>query len=131
MTQVRGEEGHLVGACDKDAFAVDDRVDRGFDLGAADLARRLLDVRVIRGDGGLVFVLVEREKRLWARRARSLPVRDPAAVLLARGGLKLRKALEAECLGEAHDCGTGGVRSSRELFGRLKGDFLEMVDDVL
>ena len=54
-----------------------------------------------------------------------------AAVLLARGGLQLGEALEAERLGEAHDGRGGGGRAPGELLGRVEGDLVEMVDHVL
>ena len=55
----------------------------------------------------------------------------PVAVLLARGLLQLREALEAERLREAHDRRGRRVRAARELLGRVEGDLVEVVDDVL
>src|SRR3954470_11607042 len=67
MAQVGGEEGHLVGPDDQHARRGGDRVDRGLDVGARDLARRLLDVDVVGGQRGLELALVEREQRLGGR----------------------------------------------------------------
>src|SRR5712691_13525331 len=54
-----------------------------------------------------------------------------AAVFLARCGLELGKALEAERLGEAHDGRGGGVRAPGQLLGGLEGRLVEVIDDVL
>src|SRR3954452_870155 len=135
VAQVAGEERHLVGAGDEHAPRLADRVDRGFDVAPADAACGLLHVDVVGGDRGLELALVEREQRRRVRRAVSVPRllagRHAAAELLARGGLKLGEALEAERLREAHDGGARGVRAPRELLGRLEGDLVEVVDDVL
>ena len=53
-----------------------------------------------------------------------------ALVLVARGLLQLREAVEAERLREAHDGRAGGVRAPGQLLGRLEGGLLEVVDDV-
>ena len=53
------------------------------------------------------------------------------AVLLARGGLQLGEALEAERLREPHDGRGRGVGAPRELLRGVEGHLVEMVDDVL
>ena len=63
VAQVGGEERHLVGAGDQDPVGGGDRLDRALDLRARDLARRVLDVDVVGGDGLLERRLVEREQR--------------------------------------------------------------------
>ena len=80
---------------------------------------------------GLERVLVEREQRRRRSRPAAVGVAVPVAVLLARGLLELREALEAERLREAHDGRARGVRAARELLGGLEGDLVEVVDDVL
>ena len=135
VAQIGPEEGHLVGPRDQDLLRGRDRLDRRRDVGARRLARRLLHVEVVGRDRGLELALVEGEQRLDDRR-RPRPARGrralvASAVLLARGALQLREALEAERLGEAHDRRARGVRAARELLGGLEGDLVEMVDDVL
>ena len=130
VTQVAREEGHLVGAAEHDAIRVGDQVDGGGDLVAVHLAGGLGEVGVVGGDGRLELGLVDRKQR----RAGQLgggAVLTRAPVLVTRGGLQLREALEAERLREAHDGGARGVRPPRQLLRRVKGRFLEMVDDVL
>ena len=106
VAQVGGEERHLVGAGDQHLLVGGDRLDGGVDLRARDLARGLLHVDVVGGDGRLERALVEREQRLGAL----LPVGRVGGavqvpVLLAGGLLELREALEAQRLREAHDGG--------------------------
>ena len=131
MTHVAREERHLVGADDEQAAGVGDRLDRDLDVAARDLARGLLDVHVVRGDRRLERVLVEREERRGRAAAADLAGGDAAPVLLDRRVLELGEALEAERLREAHDRRARGVRAARELLGRLEGDLVEVVDDVL
>src|SRR3954454_2644117 len=133
VAQVRREERHLVGADDQHARRGGEGVDRGLDVGARHLARRLLDVDVIGGQRGLELALVEREQRLGGGRADPAPPtrRVHAPVLVARGALQLGEALEAERLREAHDGGARGVRAPRELLRGLEGRLVEVVDDVL
>src|SRR3954471_3723110 len=135
VAQVAGEERHLVGARDQDAARLADRVDRRLDVAAADAPRGLLHVDVVGRDGGLEVALVEREQRRRAAVAVAAlvvePGRDAAAELLARRGLQLGEALEAERLGEPHDGRARRARAAGELLGRLEGDLVEVVDDVL
>src|SRR4051812_19850423 len=134
VTQVGGEEGHLIRAADQDAVGGGDRVDRRLHVGARHPAGRLLHVLVVGGDGRLELVLVQREQRLGrgpgAGRADG-PGGHLAAVLLARGVLQLGEALEAQRLREADDRRARGVGAPRQLLGRLEGDLVEVVDDVL
>ena len=52
------------------------------------------------------------------------------AVLLDRGLLELRIALEAERLRETDDRGGGGARAACQLFSGQESRLVEMVDDV-
>ena len=67
VAQVGGEERHLVRAGDQQLVGGGDRLDRGLDLRARDLARGVLDVDVVGGDRLLERVLVEREQRRGGR----------------------------------------------------------------
>ena len=60
-----------------------------------------------------------------------MAVGGPPAVLLACGLLQLREALEAQCLGEAHDGRARGVGAPRQGLGRLERRLVEVVHDVL
>jgi hypothetical protein len=106
VAHVRGEERHLVGADDEHAVGGGDRLHGGVDLRARRLAGRLLDVGVVGGQRGLERALVQREQRRGL-----LADLVAAAVLLARRGLQLGIALEAERLREAHDRRARGVRA--------------------
>src|SRR4051812_9396618 len=135
VAQVAREDRHLVGARDQDPPCLADGVDGRLDVAAADAPRGLLDVDVVGGDGGLEVALVEREQRRRGAVAVSVLLlqsgRDAAAELLARRRLQLGEALEAERLGEAHDGRARRARPAGELLGRLEGDLVEVVDDVL
>src|SRR5919112_6166544 len=135
VAQVAREERHLVGAGDQHPAGLADGVDRRLDVAAADTPRRLLDVDVVGGDGGLELALVEREQRRGGGRRvavrRRQPGGDAAAVLLPRGALQLGEALEAERLREPHHRRARRVRAPGELLGGLEGDLVEVVDDVL
>ena len=63
VAQVGGEERHLVGAGDQHLLGVAIASIAASTSRARDLARRLLDVDVVGGDGGLERALVEREQR--------------------------------------------------------------------
>ena len=67
VAQVAREEGHLVGAAEDDPLGARDRLDRRGDLVAVELARGLLDVRVVGRERGLELGLVDREERRGRR----------------------------------------------------------------
>ena len=131
MAQVAGEERHLVHADDHHPMGGREGRDGGLDLLAGQVARGLLDVGVVGGQRGLELGVVEVEERAVGALALALgAVGGRGPVLLDRRLLKLRVALEAERLGEAHDGRRGGVRPPGQLLGGLEGGLVEVVDDV-
>ena len=75
VTQVAGEEGHLVGPGDQHPVGGHDRVDRRLEVRARQLVGRVLDVDVVGGQRGLELGVIEREQR--RRRAERL---DPGFI---------------------------------------------------
>ena len=86
---------------------------------------------MVGGERGLELALVEREQRLGRAARRRLAAATRRRYSSRADALQLGEALEAERLREAHDGRARGVRAARELLGRLEGDLVEVVDDVL
>jgi hypothetical protein len=103
MAQVAGEEGHLVGAAQHDAVGARDLVHSGGDLVPVHAPGGLLHVGVVGRQSRLELGLVDREQRLGCEFGGAVAALAAAAVLVARGGLELREAVEAERLRKAHD----------------------------
>jgi len=132
VTQVAGEEGHLVGAAQKGVLGARDPLHGGGHLVTVELARGLRHVHVVGRERRLELGLVDREERLGLERiAGGGTAVTGAAILLARRGLKLGESLEAEGLGKAHDRAARGVGAPRQLLRRVEGGLVEVVHDVL
>ena len=108
-------------------WAVGQRRDRGVDLLGGQLARGFLEVRVVGAERALELGVVEGEEGAAVAGAGG---GDRRPVLLDRGLLQLRVALEAEGLGEAHHRRGRGARSPGQLLGGEEGCLVEVVDDV-
>jgi preprotein translocase subunit SecA len=90
---------HLIDADEHHPMRRCERRDAGLDLLPGQAPGGVLDVRVVGGERGLEFRVIEVEELSGAR----VLLRSPVAVLLDRCLLKLRIALEAERLREADD----------------------------
>ena len=131
MTQVAGEERHLVDSHHHDALRTGDQAGNRLDVVQLQAPRALVQVDQIGGQRGLEFAVPEcQEGRLG-----SVPgspggrMRAPL-VLVACRLLKLREPVEAERLGEPDDCRAGRVRAPGKLFGRLERRFFQVVHYV-
>src|SRR6266516_2192425 len=125
VTQVAGEEGHLVDANDHHPVRRAQGGHARLDLLAGEVASRVLDVSVVGGQRRLELGVVEVEQLAGA-----VLLRRSVAVLLDRRLLKLGITLEPERLREA-DHGRGrGVGAAGQLLGGLEGGLVEVIDDV-
>jgi len=85
-----------------------------------------LEVGVVGAERALELGVIEAEERAGGRADRG----DRRPVLLDRGLLQLRVALEAKRLREADDGRRRGAGAAGELLRSEEGRLVEMVDDV-